>query len=283
MDSADHADRALRLADASGDPRLQLRARADSFEILGSSLFGYVPLSEIERRQASLMAFARQHGLQLLQTWISGIEAGLLAYRGQFEDARSALAEQQDQFRDLGLPLWAAVSSQMGGRIEQLADDQVARERVLRQGYEALMAIGERGFLSTVAADLADALAQLGRLDEADAMAQAALEAGAADDVVTQDTVRIARARIALGRGDLAAAERFAREAMALADASEFYDEHTETRFALAEVLVATGRPEAAADLWRDVIERARRKEDLPTAARAEALLAQHTGSPAEA
>ena len=67
----------------------------------------------------------------------------------------------------------------MGGDLE-------AAERTYREALELLDAIGEKGYLSTLAAVLADLLYQQGRMDESEEMARVAEEAGATDDIATQ-------------------------------------------------------------------------------------------------
>jgi hypothetical protein len=66
----------------------------------------------------------------------------------------------------------------------------------LREAYEAFRAMGERGYLSTVAGWLAEALYAQGRLDESRQMTEEAQAAAAPDDIDAQARWRAARAKV---------------------------------------------------------------------------------------
>jgi tetratricopeptide (TPR) repeat protein len=126
----------------------------------------------------------------------------------------------------------------------------VAAEREFRAGFEAAVEIGEQGFQSTVAAALAHALLEQGRLDEAEEMVTASELAGAEDDVSTQVLGRSARARIRAARGQYSEAERLARDAVARAAETDDLNMRGDTLVDLGEVLAAAGdRVGAAAAL----------------------------------
>ena len=104
-----------------------------------------------------------------------------------------------------------------------------AAERALRGGYDRLGDYGETGFRSTTGTLLADVLARLGRFDEADELLDEVAGVMTADDVDPQVRLRAVRGQILARRGELAAAERSAREAVALAARTD-YLVSTETR-----------------------------------------------------
>jgi hypothetical protein len=82
---------------------------------------------------------------------------------------RKLIAKRVAKHEDFGNTFWATVSAAMGfGAVEMLAGDPAAAERHLRRGYKALEEAGETGFLSTVAASLADAVYGQGRFEEAE-------------------------------------------------------------------------------------------------------------------
>ena len=68
---------------------------------------------------------------------------------------------------ELGWTFIAALGSIVSGPIEMLAGDPVAAEAELRRDYETLDRLGDRNYISTVAAYLAEALYRQGRFDEA--------------------------------------------------------------------------------------------------------------------
>jgi ATP/maltotriose-dependent transcriptional regulator MalT len=159
------------------------------------------------------------------------------------------------------------------GELESLAGDPVARERVLREGYEQLSAMGERGILSTIAADLADALVDLGRIDEAEDMCTVAEGAAADEDVLTQVRVKLVRGRLAAERGSMEAALTSVREALARADQGEYYDTRTLSRLVLAQLLLDAGRIDEARARAHEVLDLARLRGDVVSQGRAKNLL----------
>jgi ATP/maltotriose-dependent transcriptional regulator MalT len=161
------------------------------------------------------------------------------------------------------LYFFVVATSSNRGHVEYLAGDPAARERLLREGYEQLSAMGERGFLSSIAADLADALVDLGRLDEAEAMCAVAEEAGAEDDMITQVRVRLVRGRLAAARGRLDEALASVADSLALADEGEFYDARTRSRLVFAPLLLDAGRIKEARARAQEVLDLARVRGDV--------------------
>jgi ATP/maltotriose-dependent transcriptional regulator MalT len=174
---------------------------------------------------------------------------------------------------DLGLNIFVAATSWERGYIEFLAGDPAARERVLREGYEQLNTLGERGYLSTVAADLADALIDLGRMDAAESMCAVAEEAGAEDDMATQVGVRLVRARLAGQRGSMTDALALAADALGLADQGEVYHQRTRSRLVFAQLLLDAGRLDEARTRAEEVVDLARVRGDVIFEARARDLI----------
>ena len=94
------------------------------------------------------------------------MKAALLAELGSFDEAQSLLADTIAQINERGLAMLAGYAMQMAWRIEMLAGDDAAAERAARRGCEQLHRLGEQGYLSTQACQLADALYALGRYEE---------------------------------------------------------------------------------------------------------------------
>ncbi|HYD09952.1 MAG TPA: nuclear transport factor 2 family protein, partial [Acidimicrobiales bacterium] len=91
---------------------------------------------------------------------------------------------------------------------------------------------------------LARTLLELGRLDEADAIADPGL---AGDDLKAAIGLLGVRAEIRAARGDVEEAARLAAQAVSLAEPTDALVDHADARLALARVLHASGRPEEAA------------------------------------
>ena len=89
-------------------------------------------------------------------------------------------------------------------------------EQMLREAHEILTSAGERGYLSTVSALLALALAKQGHLEEAEAMADESRQFGAEDDLITQMYWRVAKAHVVAANGDTDEAARLAAETTVL-------------------------------------------------------------------
>ena len=88
----------------------------------------------------------------------------LNAMAGRFTEARELSARSRAILEDLGLTLMLPTLDGWAGQVELLAGDPAAAERLWRRAYQALEGLGEKGNLSTIAAYLAEAVYQQGRL-----------------------------------------------------------------------------------------------------------------------
>jgi tetratricopeptide (TPR) repeat protein len=173
--------------------------------------------------------------------------AHALAMLGRFDEARDLLAQARAELIDRGGGI--ELGSMLGlhwVEVERLAGDPVAAADVGMEGCRLLDELGEHGMQSTAAGYVAQALYALDRLDEADGWALRAAELGASDDMFTQMLWRQAMAKVVARRGQSAKAERFAREAVALAKQTDAIDGQGWARADLAEVLAIAGRLEEA-------------------------------------
>jgi tetratricopeptide (TPR) repeat protein len=265
---------ALVAAQRSGEQRPQ--AQAHRLLVLAIWM-GTGPAADIDRTLAENVAFAREHGRRGLEAIALRAQAIEAARRGRIPEARRLMAESVPIIEDLGLYFFVTETSWNRGYLEFLAGDTAARERLLREDYEQLRAMGERGFLATTAANLADALVDLGRFDEAEAMCAVAEEAGAEDDMVTQVSARLVRGRLAAAHGTMDEALLFAASALALADQGEFYDLCTGSRLEIAQLLLDVGRIEEARARAQEVIDLAQVRGDVIFEARARKLIERAT------
>jgi ATP/maltotriose-dependent transcriptional regulator MalT len=121
----------------------------------------------------------------------------------------------------------------------------------------------------------------LGRYEEADELATTSEQATARSWIAAQVTWRGVRALLLAQRGEIEAGERLAREAVELALRTDRVDTQTAALMDLVEVLLVAGRREEAIPIVIDALERYERKEVLPAAARARALLDELTAGTA--
>jgi class 3 adenylate cyclase/tetratricopeptide (TPR) repeat protein len=258
-------------AQRSGDPNLEAEARISLAEVKTE---GPALAAEIDQVLADTLAWARDHGRRRMEAGVLRIQATEAASRGRIPEARRLLAECTGIFEEVGaLLVLASTIPWDRANLEFLAGDPVARERVLREGYEQLSAMGERGNLSNFAADLADALVDLGRLDEAESMFSVAAEAGAVDDVWTQVSVRLGRGRLAAARGNMDEALTSVAGGLALADEGEYYALRMGSRLVLAQLLLDAGRTGDARARAQEVLDLARPGRDVVLKARARDLM----------
>jgi tetratricopeptide (TPR) repeat protein len=262
---------ALDATQRSGDPNLEALARTSVAEVKS---LGPWPAADIDRILADNLAWARDHSRRRMEAHMLRMQASEAATRGQMPEARRLMAKGAAIFEELGaLVVIASSLAADRANLEYLAGDPLARERALRDGYEQLSAMGERGSLSTVAAYLADALIDLGRLDEAESMCAVAEEAGAEDDESTQVGVRLGRGRLAAARGSMDEALTSVAGAVALADEGVYYDLRATSRLVYAHLLLDAGRASDARASAEEVLGLVRPGRDVIIANRARDLM----------
>jgi len=238
-----------------------------------SALMGPTPVDEAAARCRRLVTEAG--GDRLVEANVARYLAVLEAMRGNFADAAALVGEARATYEDLGLRLMAQAAISLAyGAIGLLAADYEAAGSQLRAGLDALEEMGERGYLSTVAAFLAQALYGQGWLDEADDLARRAQANASPDDLWSQVLSRGTRAKVGASRGEHEEAERHAREAVGLAAATDALDLHGNALVDLADTFAFAGRNEEAAACVADALSLYERKGNEVSAERARARLA---------
>jgi predicted ATPase/class 3 adenylate cyclase len=256
-------ERALEHAHRARDEREE----ASIIALLAQSLeYGPTPVTVAIRRCEELLATAPNNAA--VEAAIASTLAGLYARQGRIDEARSTQSHAAALYDELGLGYMRAVRSLATASIEQLAGNDEVATAALRGGHDALEQMGERGARSTVAAFLAQALAEAGRYAEAEEFAAISEQTGALADVVTQAVWRSARARALLQRGEPDDAERLARTAVDLAEKTDFLELQAMTSLSLANVLKETGRSGEAAVLVDDARRAFERKGNVVAASR---------------
>jgi tetratricopeptide (TPR) repeat protein len=167
-----------------------------------------------------------------------------------------------------------AESALAAGQIEMIARNPAGAEQVLTRACQALRAMGERGYLCSMAAMLAEALYAQGRLDEAQQLAEEAQEATTPGDVDAQARWRMAKAKLLARRGQFATARQLADDAMALISATAYAVRHAEALEASAEVARLAGALQQAEASLRHALRIYEDGRATALAGRAKAALA---------
>jgi predicted ATPase/class 3 adenylate cyclase len=203
--------------------------------------------------------------------------ACLNAVVGRFELARELIATSNATYADLGLTLYLA-SSEHEAVVELLAGNPAAAEKSARTAYRALEEMGERAFRSTMAATLALVIVEQGRHEEAEALAEVSAQLGAIGDLLTQIRWRRARARVLALRMEIGAAEALAREALAIAEKTDFINERADALIDLSHVLEASLRRGEALAAASEAMNLYELKGNLVAAAATRTRLAKVVG-----
>ena len=245
--------------------------------MVGSAMnWGPTPTSEAIAYHQMRLAGARTPPLRdLLKTGVGMLRA----LAGDIDEGIRVVEERIRSCEDRGMGLLAA--SLRGftlGLIYIGADDLPAAARSLREGCDLFAAAGDKGSFSTLAAQLAFVLYELGELKEAYRYSELSEEAGAEDDLATQLMWRRARAAVFAARGEAGEALRLANESVAIADSSAALMWWCDARMGRGEVYrLLDMKDEAAAD-FRRCVELYEQKEAPLYAARARRKLAEVTG-----
>jgi tetratricopeptide (TPR) repeat protein len=214
--------------------------------------------------------------------WMRAPRAEALAMLGRFDEARAILTESRAALAERGAGTLLAGLTRVCAEVELLADDPSAAAELGAEACRLFSEAGEKGYLSTAAGCLAQALYGVDRLEEAEAWAGRAAELGASDDAQTGLLWRQVRAKVLARRGDHAEAERLAHEAIAIADATDFLNGQGDGYADLAEVLLLGGKRVDAAAALEQALERYQRKENLASAQRTRARLDKLAGPRAD-
>jgi class 3 adenylate cyclase len=254
----------LEHSESLGDARL----RAEALWWIGIVLlWGPTPVDEALEECRRLARSTGPGQFPLSELLI--IQGTLLALTGEFSQGRQLAAEGRRILLELGHKVDYASVAMPVAIIELLAGDAAAAERLLREAHEVLEAAGERGYLSSVSALLALALARQERYTEAEFFADESSRIGADDDVMTQIYSRVAKTLVVGARGKLAEAARLATQT------TELIPDYASFDGPIATVEVARFlEPKAAKTALERALAGASAKGNVVTAERARAMLA---------
>jgi len=212
---------------------------------------------------------------------IAAFLGGLEAMRGDFEAARTLVAETRRTYSELGQSFAAELScGAVEPEVELLAEDLERARELAEASYAVFAEHGERAYLATRAATLADVLYRQGRLEDAARCAGEAESGSTSGDLATEWRWRSVAARLAARSGEFDRAERLAREAVGLLAGTDVLGQRANCSLDLAEVLTLAGRPAEAATALREALALFEQKGSVVAAEQTRALLAETTESP---
>jgi DNA-binding SARP family transcriptional activator len=237
--------RAGACAEASEVALAHARRAADRFEAreiiewLGVALFlGPIHAQEAARRCEQLLGEIA--GDPSLEVNVLGALSYLVAIQGRKDEAEELLARGRGVMHELGEWIWLfPVHAAFYALWE---DDPQAAERELLRGYDVLKKVGERSHFSSVAALLAQAAYAQGHYDEAERFTHECEETANPNDIDSQIRYRATRGKVLARRGETRAGEELVRQAVTLAQDSDFLPAHGDALMDLAEVLGLQGR-----------------------------------------
>jgi ATP/maltotriose-dependent transcriptional regulator MalT len=163
------------------------------------------------------------------------------AMAGRRDEALDVHRRARERLSELGGELRFADVWMYEGYSLLLLDEPAAAAAPLAASVDALGRIGERSMRPTALALLAQARFLCGDTDGAERAAQESAETAASDDPASHVAWRQVLAKVLAARGESEAALALVREAVAIADASDFLTMAGETHLDAAEVLEAAG------------------------------------------
>ena len=265
------ARKAVGYAREAGDMRLEA---ANVWWVLVSCMLGSSTPKQTLQRCTEVEAELSGDSLQIQAAILvtRGVAKGML---GNFEEAVKLHEEGRAILADLGLTITYGATSMGVDWIMSAADDYEASEHALKEGIEILEKAGEKGYLSTAAGELADAIYKQGRSDEAERYVTVAREAASPDDVASQSMRRQVLAKILARRGDSNEALRLAREAVSWYKDSDYIYLHGDALMDLSEVHDLSGDYSAALEAAQEALAKYQLKGHLPASDKARMRVAE--------
>ena len=270
------AEQALERAADCARQSANYRAEVESREFLAATYYELDPVDVAISRAERLLDAAS--GDPWAEAAVLHMLSGQYGAAGRLADARAAYRRSQSIFAASGARFDWATRSIEAGRTELIAGDPAVAEQNVREGYDVLCAMGERGWSATAATILAEAAYAQGRLGQALQLTKEAEALAPPGDPDPQARWRATRAKVLARRGQYPAAARLADEAVALIPPTLGPPWLAEFLMARAEVSQLAGAlDQAEADLRR-ALQIYQDRRIVPLAGRTRALLASLTG-----
>jgi class 3 adenylate cyclase/tetratricopeptide (TPR) repeat protein len=259
------AERLIGHARQAGDAESETRGIA---WLMLACEFGSIPVADATQRVQNLLPGARELSRRA-EAIAQSTLGGLYAKAGRFAEARAEAELADDIWRELAVRIQAPRST----FVEWLAGNAVGAEQSLREFCDQLREQGDKGHLSTFAAELARLECDLGRYDEAEVLAEEGAELGGADDIATQVSWRCAKALVLAHRGDVVGGAKLAREAVDLASKTDAIEQQAGALMDLGEVLRVAKNASQANEAVAKALELYEQKGNVVMASKARTRL----------
>jgi tetratricopeptide (TPR) repeat protein len=192
---------------------------------------------------------------------------------GRVDESIADLRRSQAMFDEVS-SFRNVMSSQISGEAAHRRGDFEEAAAAFRFAHEYFNVTGETGFNSTTAALLALSLFELGRVDEAEDVAERSRSMTNDDDFASQAEWRMARALVEAHRGNHERAEELARAAVGFTEPTDYLPMRGDAYEVLGRVLAAAGQEEEAREAYQRSLHRHEQKGDLVSSARVRDRLA---------
>ncbi|HUG64553.1 MAG TPA: AAA family ATPase, partial [Gaiellaceae bacterium] len=241
-------------------------------EIAKALYYGPTPVPEAITRCERLLKVevADRAGRANLEVFLGG----LMAQRGDYDQARTLVGSAQATYMDLGQ--WSAAAMDCGailGEVELRAGEALAAVRILSGLCVELEHAQAFSHLASRAGDLAEALLVLGRVHEAERWVRTAEAHSAHDDVDAQLIWMPARAKVLVHRRALGEAKDLAHAAVRLSNATDALNSRAKVHAALGEVLRVAEQPDGATAAFAEALRLYELKGNVTAAAETATLL----------
>jgi tetratricopeptide (TPR) repeat protein len=239
--------------------------------LIAVQLWGPTPVPEAFDRIDRIRHGFDQPSLDVFATQVL---SALHAMAARFDLSRALADQCLGAGREFGSWFLDASAAVHLSYAAQVAGDLPEAERILRRGIAALERIGEKGFLSSMASSLAEVLVDQDRVEEAERYVEMARASSVEDDLSTQASWRVVRARILARRGEHQEARRLVEEGTAMWDTSDYLDARGNAWLAASEVRRLAGDVRGAAEAAQAALELFEAKGNVVSAGRARAARA---------
>ena len=179
-------------------------------------------LDEAELLLTRALELAGESGSMRARAGAALAYASFLSVKGELAAAETLLDEVRATSAELGVEPVAAAALAKLAWIARQRDDHRRAEKLLREALQIVATRGDRGALPTYKGGLAAALADVGKVDEAERLALEARAGAGPHDVDAQVEATLALAAVRAAQGRDGEAEELFHATLALARDSSF-------------------------------------------------------------